>query len=64
MKCDKCKKVFYFGNHSDGTPNGIAFETADGTITLCRDCIIKLGALDEKSKAEFFRGLKCGEGSL
>lgn len=58
MKCDNCKKVFVAGNRADGLPNGIGFEMKDGTlITLCAECIMELGRLDDKGKDKFFEKL-------
>lgn len=55
MKCDKCKKEFKAGNRADGLPNGVGFEMEDGTvITLCAECLMELGKLDDKGKEEFF----------
>lgn len=55
MKCDKCKNEFAAGNQTDGTPNGVGFEMADGTIiTLCNRCIKKLGSLEQEDKYKFF----------
>lgn len=55
MKCDNCKKEFEAGNRADGLPNGIGFELQDGTlITLCAECLMELGKLDDKGKEEFF----------
>lgn len=44
--------------NTNGLPNGIGFELEDEkVITLCQDCIIKLGALDDKGKYAFFKEL-------
>lgn len=58
MKCDNCKKEFKSGNREDGIPNGVGFQMEDGTtITLCADCLIELGKLDEKGRNKFFKRL-------
>lgn len=55
MKCDNCKKEFVAGNRGDGIPNGVGFQMKDGTvITLCAECIIELGKLNDKGRKEFF----------
>jgi len=55
MKCDNCKKGFVAGNRADGIPNGVGFQMTDGTlITLCAECIIELGKLNDKGRKEFF----------
>ena len=44
--------------NTNGLPNGIVFELEDWkVVTLCQDCIIKLGALDDKGKYAFFKEL-------
>ena len=51
IKCNECKKEFYPGNRPDGLPNGVGFETKDGSIiNVCSDCIIKLGTNLRKDK--------------
>ena len=59
MKCDRCK------NHiskkiirADGLPNGMTFQRYEGKdITLCADCIMMLGQLDDEGKKDFFEKL-------
>ena len=59
MKCDRCK------NHiskkiirGDGLPNGMTFQRQEGKdITLCADCIMELGQLDDEGKKDFFEKL-------
>lgn len=43
MKCDNCGTEFLPGNRPDGLPRGIGFETENGIITYCADCLIKIG---------------------
>ncbi len=48
VKCDKCDSVFISGNTPDGLPNGVTFQLQDGrAITLCHNCIMQLGRLNE-----------------
>ena len=54
-KCDNCDSVFIDDNRADGIPNGVSVEYDDGrVITLCANCIIKLGKLSEEEKKNFF----------
>lgn len=40
MICKCCKKTFYYGERSDGLPNGVGFVLDDGErIDVCTDCI-------------------------
>ena len=58
MKCDNCKKEFVAGNRADGIPNGVGFQMQDGTIiTICAECLMELGKLDEKGRKKFFKRL-------
>lgn len=59
MICDNCKKFFLSGNRPDGIPNGVEIIQKDGkSITMCAECVISIGKMDEKEKAEFFDRLK------
>ena len=59
MICDNCKHFFTAGNRPDGVPNGVAFVQKNRKkITMCADCIIKLGKMDEDQKKAFFENLK------
>jgi hypothetical protein len=53
--CDRCGKKIYPVN-INGMPSGIAAELEDGkTITLCQDCIIRLGSIkDDKEASDQF----------
>lgn len=55
IKCDGCKKNFEAGNAPDGTPNGVGFVTGNKTVSICRDCLIKLGMMSDRKKNEFFK---------
>lgn len=58
MKCDKCKKEIKDGIRKDLHPNAIGFELENGKeITLCYDCLCKLGKATEKEKDIFFAEL-------
>lgn len=51
--CDKCNKAFEAGE-TNGLPNGVGFELANGKIiTLCAECIERLGALDQQGRESF-----------
>lgn len=59
MKCDACGTRFVYGNRPDGVPNGVRMIQKDGSkITLCADCIIRLGMMAPEEKDAFFEGLK------
>lgn len=59
-ECDKCGERFPI-KRKDALPAMVGFECEDGSvIKLCRNCIIKLGTLDEKGKEEFFKDLRIG----
>ena len=46
--CHGCGKEIIPGNRPDGTPNGVGFVMANGTIiNLCADCIIAEGMKQE-----------------
>lgn len=51
INCDKCKNnISDVIQRGDGLPNAVGFETEDGRIiTLCADCINKLGELKERN---------------
>lgn len=51
IKCDKCNNnISDVIQRGDGLPNAIGFELEDGrVITLCADCISKLGELKERN---------------
>lgn len=58
MKCDKCKKEVSTKPRKDLRPNAIGYELEDGTeITLCYECLMKLGKATEKEKDVFFAEL-------
>lgn len=60
MICDKCKKFFVAGNR-DGIPNGVKMVMQNNkTVTLCADCLIKLGAMNEQQRQEFIAEFKQG----
>lgn len=50
--CDKCGREFKPGNRPDGLPNGIAFNTVDGEVVICTECIIKKGIEKENGKVD------------
>lgn len=57
MKCYYCGKTFEVGNRPDGLPNGMGFQSPDGSVTdVCADCIIEAGNninnLKKKSSAD------------
>ena len=59
MICKNCKRFFMSGNRADGLPNGLGFVQKDGKkLDICANCLISLGQMDEKQKAEFFEKLK------
>lgn len=59
MICDKCKRFFMAGNRPDGIPNGVKMILKNNeSITLCAQCLIDLGKMNEDQKAEFFNELK------
>jgi len=59
MICDKCKKFFMSGNRADGIPNGMKLIMKNGkSLTVCADCVIKVGQMSEEEKDEFFREYK------
>lgn len=62
-KCNKCKRnISEQITRADGLPNGVGFELENGeVITLCAECIIKLGGMDKKGKDQFFKELERGE---
>lgn len=40
LKCEACGKTFLPGTNKEGLPNGVGFETDDGSIfTICIECI-------------------------
>ena len=40
LKCEDCGKTFLPGTNKEGLPNGVGFETDDGSIfTICIECI-------------------------
>lgn len=44
LKCEACGKTFLPGTNKEGLPNGVGFETEDGSIiTICTDCINEIG---------------------
>ena len=46
--CHGCGKEIIPGNRPDGTPNGVGFVMANGSvINFCADCIIALGMKQE-----------------
>ena len=54
MICNSCKKYFTDGNRPGGMPNGVAFVLQGGKrITVCADCMISLGKMDDDHKREF-----------
>lgn len=58
FKCNNCGKVFAPGNGPDGIPNGIGFELKGGeVITLCAECIEKLGSMSEREQDKFIKRL-------
>ena len=64
MICDKCKKFFVAGNRPDGIPNGVKMLLKGGkSITLCSECIMRMGAMEEKDREAFFADLK-GKGEV
>ena len=59
MICDICKKFFLPGNRPNGIPNGVKMIQKNGkSITICSECVISIGKMDEKERAEFFDRLK------
>ena len=55
--CSACGKRETIGN-TDGMPNIVGFVCDNGqTINLCRECIIKLGGMNEEEKKDFFASL-------
>ena len=56
IKCDNCGNTFTFGDRV-GIPNGVSFITKKGTITLCADCIIKIGKMNPHQRDEFLKRL-------
>ena len=44
LKCEACGKTFLPGINKEGLPNGVGFETEDGSIiTICTECINAIG---------------------
>lgn len=44
LKCEACGKTFLPGTNKEGLPNGVGFETEDGSIiTICTECINAIG---------------------
>ena len=61
IRCTKCGKSFTLGNVG-GLPNGVGFQLEDGTlINICRECLIKVGEMDDKDRDNFFEELCKGE---
>lgn len=59
MICDNCKKFFVSGNRPSGIPNGVKMILkGNKSITLCADCIMNIGAMNDEQKDEFFEQLK------
>lgn len=59
MICDNCKKFFMAGNRPDGIPNGIRMIlSGNRAVTLCAECVMDIGRMDEQQKDEFFKNLK------
>ena len=56
FKCDKCGREFREGNRPDGLPNGVCFKNCKGLngadLTMCADCIIKVGKEKEEARNE------------
>ena len=60
MICDNCKKFFTSGhNPLTGIPNGVKFVLNDkSSITMCGDCLVKLGKMSDEEKDKFFGELQ------
>lgn len=59
MICDKCKSFFVAGNRPSGIPNGVKMIMNNGkSLTLCADCMINVGQMNEEQKEEFFKQYK------
>lgn len=57
VKCNNCDSIIDTPR-GDGLPSAVGFEMKDGGIvTLCADCLIKLGKMDDKGKHDFFKKL-------
>jgi hypothetical protein len=55
MTCDKCGKTFSGGQRKDGIPDGITLLLKTGkNITVCADCLIKLGRASQEERDRFF----------
>lgn len=57
MTCDNCGKHFDVGDRPGGIPNGVSMVTDTGKFTLCADCIMDLGEMDDAEKDAFFQRL-------
>lgn len=56
-KCDNCGNKEFI-REDDELPAMLGFQTKDGkVINVCRNCLIKLGAMSDEEKAEFFKKL-------
>ena len=65
MICDNCKKFFTVGNRPDGIPNGIKMLLkGNKSITLCAECVMSIGAMDDRQKDEFFAKLQGVDGGV
>jgi UDP-glucose 6-dehydrogenase len=59
MICDNCKKFFISGNRPDGIPNGVKMlMRGNKSITMCAECLIAVGQMNQEQKDEFFEQLK------
>lgn len=53
IRCDECGKRITPGTRTDGLPNGIGFQLADGsTYNACTECLIRKGEDDAERKHE------------
>ena len=59
MICDNCGKEFSIGNDQHGNPNGVKMILAGGdSITMCSDCIMNIGTMDDDQRKAFFKELR------
>lgn len=59
LMCDGCGKEFEEGNRPDGLPGGVNFQTDNGVmVTVCTDCMIRLGRMNNHAKFEFYNKLR------
>ena len=53
IKCDCCNNKFIPGNDAVGLPNGVGFESEDGTlINVCRMCLMNKSKLENFLKSK------------